>query len=461
MSKTAFMCNDCGKEFGRWVGMCTACKGTDIKEMKIVNTKDKNAAKRSWVEQTSSEIKKNTEIRNEVNQSSRIQTGLQEFDRVLGGGLTVGSVVLVGGGPGVGKSTLLIQSVAYMSSNNQVLYITGEESLSQVVNRADRLKLNTDNMGFLSETNVEKIIEKSKEISAKILVVDSIQTIYTDSSSSVAGSPSQLRDSTGMLVSYAKANNISIFIIGHVNKEGDIAGPKILEHMVDTVLAFEGDEGGRYRMLRSTKNRFGQVNELGVFSMTETGLREEKNPSAIFLSSQVETAGSSIMVVREGTRSLLFEVQSLISPSYLENPILVPIGLNFQRVRMILAVLQKHGDIKLFGNDIYLNIVGGMQLSSSETSSDLPLAFALYSSNTDKILSKKVASFGELSLAGEIRPVQAGEDRIKEAQKHGMKYIIVPSQNTNDKMIEQYKEKIKIIPVKTIGEAITALEAIN
>ncbi len=461
MSKTAFMCNDCGKEFGKWVGMCSICKSTDIKEMKIVNTKDKNAAKRSWVEPASTEVKKNTSIREEVNQSTRIMTGLQEFDRVLGGGLTVGSVVLVGGGPGVGKSTLLIQSVASMSINNKVLYITGEESLSQVVNRGDRLKLNTDNIGFLSETNIEKIIEKSKEEEAKILVVDSIQTIYTDSSTSAAGSVSQLRDSTGMLVSYAKANNVSIFIIGHVNKEGDIAGPKVLEHMVDTVLSFEGDEGGRYRMLRSAKNRFGQVNELGVFSMTETGLREEKNPSAIFLSSQVETAGSSIMVAREGTRSLLFEVQSLISPSYLENPILVPIGLNLQRVRMILAVLQKHGDIKLFGNDIYLNIVGGIQLSSSETSCDLPLAFSLYSSHTDKILSKKIASFGELSLAGEIRPVQAGEDRIKEAEKHGMKYIIVPSQNTNEKMIAQFKDRIKIIPVKTIGEAITALEAIH
>lgn len=460
MSKIAFMCNDCGKEFGRWVGMCTACRSTDIKEMKIVNTKDKNSAKRNWVEPSSTEVKNNISIREEVNQSTRIMTGLQEFDRVLGGGLTVGSVILVGGGPGVGKSTLLIQSVASMSINNKVLYITGEESLSQVVNRGDRLKLNTDNIGFLSETNIEKIIEKSKEEKAKILVVDSIQTIYTDSSTSAAGSVSQLRDSTGMLVSYAKANNVSIFIIGHVNKEGDIAGPKVLEHMVDTVLAFEGDEGGRYRMLRSIKNRFGQVNELGVFSMTETGLKEEKNPSAIFLSSQVETAGSSIMVAREGTRSLLFEVQSLISPSYLENPILVPIGLNFQRVRMILAVLQKHGDIKLFGNDIYLNIVGGMQLASSETSCDLPLAFALYSSNTDKILPKKLASFGELSLAGEIRPVQSGEDRIKEAQKHGMKYIIVPSQNTNKKMIDQYKDLITIIPVKTIGEAITALEAI-
>ena len=460
-NETVFMCSDCGNEFKKWLGKCTACKafGT-IKETKLQNAPSKKSRQSNWAGNEENGIKSASDIQKNKSSITRIDTKIGELNRVLGGALTKGSVVLLGGEPGVGKSTLLIQAMAAMSdSTMQCLYVTGEESLEQVTSRGDRLKLNMDNISFLSETCVESIIYQSEKNKKTILVVDSIQTIYTETSDSTAGSPSQVRDSTAKLTAYAKSNNITIILIGHVTKEGSIAGPKVLEHMVDTVLSFEGERGSRYKMLRATKNRFGQVNELGVFAMLETGLKEVKNPSSLFLSSENEAAsGSSIMVSQEGTRPLLFEVQSLVSESFLEMPALVPIGLNYQRIRMILAIMQKHTSVKTFGQDVYINVVGGIQIPSTETSCDLAVCFSLLSSIDDFAIPKKIAAFGELSLSGEVRPVPNGEERILEAQKHGLEYIIVPKANVSPQLLK--KATIKIIAVTNIMEAIEKLQAI-
>lgn len=462
-SKTVYVCGDCGNEHPKWVGKCGACGVFgNIKELNLETRPSKRSSSGGWVGNDDNEIKSANEINKDKKEVVRINTNNGELNRVLGGGLTKGSMVLIGGDPGVGKSTLLIQVMSSISQipNEKALYVTGEESLQQVSDRGSRLNLNIDELKFLSETSVENIINQIEKHSMTVVVIDSIQTIVTDSSDSVAGSPSQLRDATAKLTHYAKKKGVSILLIGHVTKEGTIAGPKILEHMVDTVLSFEGEKGSRYRMLRAIKNRFGQVNELGVFAMTDTGLKEVKNPSSLFISSEsTEASGSAIMVLKDGSRPLLFEVQALVNESFLEAPMLVPIGLNYQRIRMILAVLQKHAGIKTYNQDIYVNVVGGMQVPSTETSSDLAVCFAVLSSLEDNPISKKIASFGELSLSGEVRPVPNGEERIKEAEKHGFEYIIVPRANTNKKLIEN--SKIKILPVTNIMSAIEELRGIT
>ncbi len=459
---TIFMCSECGNEYTKWQGRCKCGAAGTIDEVKLSAMKPKSSSSRKegWVE-GDNEIKSASKVKEQKSSTIRINTKMDELNRVLGGGLTKGSVVLIGGDPGVGKSTLLIQTMSQisLSDKEKCLYVTGEESLEQVTDRGDRLKLDMNNMSFISETNVENIIYQAEKNKITTIVVDSIQTIYTDSSESAPGSPSQVRESTTKLTSFAKTKGVSIIIIGHVNKDGEIAGPKVLEHIVDTVLAFEGEKGGRYRMLRSIKNRFGKVNEVGVFAMVETGLKEVKNPSGLFLSSESESAtGSSIMVIQEGTRPLLFEVQSLVNDSFLENPMLVPIGLNYQRIRMLLAILQKHAGIGTAGQDVYATIVGGIQIPSTETSCDLPVCFSLLSSIDDFSISKKIASFGELSLSGEVRPVPNGEERINEAEKQGFEYIIVPKANTNKKLISN--SKIKIVPVTNIAEAIEKIQEI-
>jgi DNA repair protein RadA/Sms len=457
-NEMVFLCQDCGNDHAKWVGKCKECRSVNIKEMKKPTEHKSSQSQNSWVK-TDNSVKSAADIKEKKSSVVRIDTQMSELNNVLGGGLTKGSVVLIGGDPGVGKSTLLIQTLAAISEikEEKCLYVTGEESLDQVSDRGERLKLNLDKMKFLPETCVENIIAQSQENNITTIVVDSIQTMYTETIESAAGSPSQVKESTAKLTSYAKNNRVSIIIVGHVNKDGEIAGPKVLEHIVDTVLSFEGESGGRYRMLRSIKNRFGKVNELGVFAMVETGLKEVKNPSALFLSSETTAAaGSSIMVIQEGNRPLLFEVQSLVNDSFLESPMLVPIGLNYQRVRMLLAIMQKHAGITTSGQDVYTNIVGGVQISNTETSSDLPLCFSLLSSIDDLVIPKKIASFGELSLSGEVRPVPNGEERIKEAEKHGLEYIIVPKANTTPKLIKN--STIKIIPVTNIMEAIEKLQ---
>ena len=454
-----FMCSECGEEHPKWAGKCRSCgKFNTVKEVSLGVEIPKKSGSGGWIGNDDNEIKKSKDIKKDKKDVVRIDTSNGELNRVLGGGLTKGSMVLIGGDPGVGKSTLLIQVMSKISllPDEKALYVTGEESLQQVNDRGERLKLNTEELNYLSETSVEQIIYQIEKHKMSVVVIDSIQTIVTDASDSVAGSPSQLRDATAKLTHYAKRNGVSIFLIGHVTKEGTIAGPKILEHMVDTVLSFEGEKGSRYRMLRAIKNRFGQVNELGVFAMTDTGLKEVKNPSSLFISSEsTEASGSAIMVLKDGSRPLLFEVQALVNESFLEAPMLVPIGLNYQRIRMILAVMQKHTDIKTYNQDIYVNVVGGMQVPATETSSDLAVCFSVLSSFEDLPISKKIASFGELSLSGEVRPVPNGEERIKEAEKHGFEYIIVPKANTNDRLVKN--SKIKIIPVTNVSGAIEEL----
>ena len=369
------------------------------------------------------------QVLNEVvlDEEPRTPIGIGELDRVLGGGLVHGSVVLIGGDPGIGKSTILLQALARLDAL-ETLYITGEESLQQVTLRARRLGLGGDRLRLLPETNVERIITVATQERPQVIVVDSIQTIYTELLQSAPGSVAQVREAAAQLVRFAKQTNTALFIVGHVTKEGTLAGPRVLEHMVDTVLYFEGDPGERYRVLRAVKNRFGAVNELGVFAMSDKGLKEVSNPSAIFLSRHEEPVpGSVVMVTREGTRPLLVEVQALVDESHTQNPRRIALGLEQNRLAMLLAVMHRHGGIAMFDQDVFINVVGGVRVS--ETAADLPLLLAALSSFRDRPLPSDLVVFGEVGLAGEVRPVPNGQDRIKEAQKHGFKRAIVPKAN--------------------------------
>jgi len=359
---------------------------------------------------------------------SRTPTGQSELDRVLGGGLVPGSVILIGGDPGVGKSTLLLQTLAMLSDRMSVLYVTGEESLQQVSMRAHRLNLSAGRVRLLAETNVETILAHAQKEKPQVIVADSIQTVYTDQLQSAPGSVAQVRETAAHLVRYAKRSGTVMFLVGHVTKEGTLAGPRVLEHMVDTVLYFEGDTSSQFRVVRAIKNRFGAVNELGIFAMTEKGLREVSNPSAIFLSSHKEGAsGSVIMVTREGSRPMLVEVQALLADSHMGNPRRVTVGLDQNRLAMLLAVLQRHGGIATHDQDVFINVVGGVRVT--ETAADLPLIMAALSSLRNRPIPADWIIFGEIGLAGEVRPVQGGQDRLREAAKHGFKKAIVPKAN--------------------------------
>ena len=360
----------------------------------------------------------------------RTPTGLSELDRVLGGGLVAGSVVLLGGDPGIGKSTLLLQMLASLSqaAGLKVLYVSGEESAQQVALRARRLDLKADSLRLLTETHSERILELAGKETPRVMVIDSIQTVYTELLGSAPGSVGQVRESAAMLVRYAKHTGTAVFLVGHVTKEGALAGPRVLEHMVDTVLYFEGDGNSRFRIVRAIKNRFGAANELGVFAMTDRGLREVSSPSAIFLSQHdFEVAGSVVMVTREGTRPLLVEVQALVDQSSLANPRRVAVGLDPNRLSMLLAVLHRHGGVASYGQDVFINVVGGVRIN--ETGADLAVALAVLSSLRNRPLAPGLVVFGEIGLAGEIRPVQSGPERLREAAKHGFKRAIVPKAN--------------------------------
>jgi DNA repair protein RadA/Sms len=360
----------------------------------------------------------------------RTPTGLSELDRVLGGGLVAGSVVLLGGDPGIGKSTLLLQMLASLSqaAGLKVLYVSGEESAQQVALRARRLDLKADSLRLLTETHSERILDLAGKETPRVMVIDSIQTVYTELLGSAPGSVGQVRESAAMLVRYAKHTGTAVFLVGHVTKEGALAGPRVLEHMVDTVLYFEGDGNSRFRIVRAIKNRFGAANELGVFAMTDRGLREVSSPSAIFLSQHdFEVAGSVVMVTREGTRPLLVEVQALVDQSSLANPRRVAVGLDPNRLSMLLAVLHRHGGVASYGQDVFINVVGGVRIN--ETGADLAVALAVLSSLRNRPLAPGLVVFGEIGLAGEIRPVQSGPERLREAAKHGFKRAIVPKAN--------------------------------
>jgi DNA repair protein RadA/Sms len=453
-AKTAYVCAECGASFNKWQGQCGDCAAWNtLSEFVVEPASGSNSAIRNSGYAGAIDAPKITPLKL-VSQTAevRVSTGIGELDRVLGGGLVEGSVVLVGGDPGIGKSTLLLQALASMGSRLPALYVTGEESLSQVAGRATRLGLPLEGLNALAETGVEKIIAQAAQAKPKLIVADSIQTLWSEQLTAAPGSVSQVRESAARLVRFAKETGTSVFLVGHVTKDGSIAGPRVLEHMVDAVLYFEGESGSRFRILRAFKNRFGAVNELGVFAMSDKGLREVPNPSAIFLSgSEVPAPGSVVMVTREGTRPLLVEVQALVDHSPLSNPRRVTVGLEQNRLAMLLAVLHRHGGVGVFDQDVFVNVVGGIRVQ--ETAADLPVLLSVLSSLRDRPLAEKTIAFGEVGLSGEIRPVPNGEERLKEAATHGFKRAIVPLANAPKK--GRYGD-MEVIGVGKLSEALAA-----
>ena len=442
--KTRYRCTACGALQNKWSGQCSDCMAWNTLEEEIQQPKTTHRHAGLTGE---SPIQVLAEISPE--DVPRKSSGLSELDRVLGGGIVPGSVTLIGGDPGIGKSTLLLQVVAKLNQDN-CLYVSGEESAQQISMRAHRLDLPLDKLQLLTETCVETIITHALKSKPGFLIIDSIQTLYTEQLQSAPGSVAQVRESAAQLVRLAKQHNISLFIVGHVTKEGTLAGPRVLEHMVDTVVYFEGDSGGRYRVLRAVKNRFGAVNELGIFVMTEQGLKPVNNPSAIFLSRhESPVSGSTVMVTREGSRPLLVEVQALVTETHASQPKRVTVGLEQNRLAMLLAVLQRHGGVITYDQDVFINVVGGVRVS--ETAADLPLILATMSSLRDKPLPQGLIAFGEIGLAGEIRPIPYGEERLKEAAKHGFKQAIIPQANAPRKKIND----LEVIPVQRIQDVMS------
>jgi len=424
-TKLQYQCTECGSLHSKWSGQCADCGAWNTLQEYISPSAGPRNARPGGYAGMSANVTAMSEVALEADPRSATQ--IDELDRVLGGGLVHGSVVLLGGDPGIGKSTLLLQTLCGLPELSP-LYVTGEESLQQVTLRAKRLQLPQEGLSLLSETCVERIIATAEVEKPRLMVIDSIQTIFTEQLQSAPGSVSQVRESAAQLVRFAKQTNTALFFVGHVTKEGTLAGPRVLEHMVDSVLYFEGDPGGRYRVLRAVKNRFGAVNELGVFAMTEEGLKGVSNPSAIFLSRHEEpVAGSTIMVTREGTRPMLVEVQALVAESHLGNPRRIAVGLEQNRLAMLLAVTHRHAGIAMYDQDVFLNIVGGVRVT--ETAADLPLVLSVLSSFRDRPLPSDLVTFGEIGLAGEIRPVPNGDERLKEAAKHGFKRAIIPKAN--------------------------------
>ncbi len=435
-AKSQYQCTDCGAIANKWNGQCADCGAWNTLEEALNTGTGKAANPRFEGYAGNSKITSATDV--SLSAQARISSGLSELDRVLGGGLVHGSVTLLGGDPGIGKSTLLVQCLANLSVNHSTLYITGEESLQQVAMRAKRLELPQEHLRLLAETRVESILAHADKEKPDFMVVDSIQTVYTELLNSAPGAVAQVRESAARLVRYAKQTGTAVFLVGHVTKEGALAGPRVLEHMVDTVLYFEGESGSRYRVIRAVKNRFGAVNELGVFAMAEKGLQVVNNPSAIFLSKHPEpVSGSVILVTREGTRPLLVEAQSLVDTSHGGSPRRVALGLEQNRLAMLLAVMHRHAGIAMFDQDVYVNVVGGVRIS--ETAADLPVLLAALSSFRNRPLPADLVVFGEIGLAGEVRPVANGEERLHEAAKHGFKRAIVPFANKPKSSIKGFR----------------------
>ncbi|MDH5434529.1 MAG: DNA repair protein RadA [Gammaproteobacteria bacterium] len=448
-NKIQYVCNECGAVSPKWAGQCPDCGQWNCLNEQIQSKKESTSPRFAGYAGAEKQLQKLSEV--SQLETVRIATCLTELDRVLGGGLVAGSVVLIGGDPGIGKSTILLQSMCHLSEQMTAVYVTGEESAQQISMRAKRLGLAGDKLNLLTETQVETIIATAQQVQPQVMVIDSIQTIYTELLQSAPGGVAQVRESTAQLVRFAKQKGIALFVVGHVTKDGALAGPRVLEHMVDAVLYFEGERDGRYRILRAVKNRFGAVNELGVFAMTEEGLRAVQNPSAIFLSNdQKDASGSVVTVTWEGSRPLLVEVQALVDESHLGNPRRVAVGLEQNRLAMLLAVLSRHGGVFCHDQDVFLNVVGGVRVM--ETSADLALLLSVVSSLRNKVLPQELIVFGEVGLAGEIRPVPNGQERIKEAKKHGFKMAIVPKANAPKKPVEG----IKVIPVSQLSQALSA-----
>ncbi|WMN60999.1 DNA repair protein RadA [Pseudoalteromonas xiamenensis] len=451
--KTAFVCSDCGAEFARWQGQCSECKAWNtVTEYRVPSIK--TVASGSNMAGYAGMVEAKVQTLDEVNLDSlpRFSTSFAEFDRVLGGGVVPGSAILIGGEPGAGKSTLLLQTMCMLAENMNTLYVTGEESLQQVAMRAKRLGLPTNKLKTLAETNVETICQLALREKPSIMVIDSIQVMHMTDIQSAPGSVSQVRESAAYLTRFAKQNQVAIIMVGHVTKDGTLAGPKVLEHCIDCSILLEGSSDSRFRTLRGNKNRFGAVNELGVFAMTGNGLREVNNPSAIFLNrGEQQTPGSLVMVIWEGTRPLLVEVQALVDYSQLSNPRRVTVGLEQNRLAMLLAVLHRHGGLQVSDQDVFVNVVGGVKVT--ETSADLALIAALVSSFKNTSLDRQLVVFGEVGLGGEIRPVPSGQERLREAAKHGFTKAIVPSANKPKEPIEG----MEIVAVDHLSRALEAL----
>ncbi len=450
-AKTIYVCTECGGQSPKWAGQCADCAAWNtLQETVPAAAGNADARFAGYAGDEGVRIRKLSDV--VAQRTERMPTGLPELDRVLGGGLVSGSVVLIGGDPGIGKSTLLIQALALLAESMPALYVSGEESAEQISLRAKRLGLPVQRLRLLTETCIERILALIARDRPQVLVLDSIQTFYTESLQSAPGSVAQVRESAARLVRFAKQTGTALFLVGHVTKEGALAGPRVLEHMVDTVLYFEGESGGPFRLIRAIKNRFGAVNELGVFAMTDKGLREVSNPSAIFLSRhEQEVPGSCILVTREGTRPLLVEVQALVDQSSLANPRRVALGLEQNRLSMLLAVMHRHGGVAMFDQDVFLNVVGGVRVT--EPAADLPVLLAVLSSFRDRPLPGDLATFGEIGLAGEIRPVPNGQERLREAAKHGFSRVIVPKANAPKKAVEG----LEVVAVSRVSEAIEAL----
>jgi len=442
-TKTIYTCTECGGQSPKWQGQCPACNAWNP----LVETIAESAKPRYQALAASSQVQMLGEV--EGAEASRIPTTLGELDRVLGGGLVAGGVVLIGGDPGIGKSTLLLQALAVLSQSLPTLYVSGEESAQQLALRARRLQLPEAHLPVLPEIRLEAILSRLASIKPAIAVIDSIQTVYSETLTSAPGSVAQVRECAAQLTRYAKQSGCAILLVGHVTKEGAIAGPRVLEHIVDTVLYFEGDTGSSFRLVRAIKNRFGAVNEIGVFAMTEKGLKGVSNPSAIFLSHHgVPVPGSCVLVPQEGTRPLLVEIQALVDSSQSPNPRRLSVGLEQNRLAMLLAVLHRHAGIACSDQDVFVNAVGGVKIS--EPAADLAVLAAIVSSLRSQPLPDKLVMFGEVGLAGEIRPVQRGQERLKEAAKLGFTQAIVPAAN-------QPKQKIagmEIHAVQRLDEAI-------
>lgn len=447
-TKTRFVCRDCGASSAKWLGQCPACQAWNTLEEFRVSRKD-SAGRR--LEQGMLAERSPVALLSSVPVDSvpRLPTGLSEFDRVLGGGMVPGSVVLIGGDPGIGKSTLLLQALASMSAGLPVLYVSGEESLAQVALRAGRLGIDGSRLPMLAEISLAHIMDAVAQTRPAVLVVDSIQTVMSDDLQSAPGSVSQVRDCAAQLTRLAKQQGIAVVMIGHVTKEGALAGPRVLEHMVDTVLYFEGDNHSTFRLIRAIKNRFGAVNELGVFGMTDRGLKTVSNPSALFLSQHAESvAGSCVLVTQEGTRPLLVEIQALVDQSHSGQPRRLCVGLDPMRLSLLLAVLNRHAGIQYHDQDVFLNAVGGVRIT--EPAADMAVVLAVLSSLKNRPLPGGLAVFGELGLAGEVRPSPRGQERLREALKLGFSKVICPRANAPRKPLAG----LEVIAVERIDQAL-------
>ena len=464
-SKTAFVCTECGAQTVRWQGQCPQCQAWNTMVETVLEPAAPAAGSRfAALAGETSRLQPLSAL--EPREEPRQPTGLDEFDRVLGGGLVAGGVVLIGGDPGIGKSTLLLQALSNLaelsaqtnkaSVGSAVIYVSGEESGEQVALRAQRLQLPPSPLQMLAEINLERILHTLREARPRVAVIDSIQTVYSETLQSAPGSVAQVRECAAQLTRFAKQSGTSLILVGHVTKDGTLAGPRVLEHIVDTVLYFEGDTHSSFRLVRAFKNRFGAVNELGVFAMTERGLRGVSNPSAIFLSQHSQqVAGSCVLITQEGTRPLLVEIQALVDASQSPNPRRLSVGLEQTRLAMLLAVMHRHAGIVCFDQDVFVNAVGGVKIT--EPAADLAILFAIVSSLRDRPLRRGLAVFGEVGLAGEIRPAPRGQERLKEAAKLGFDTAIVPRANAP----KQAMEGLRVIAVERVEEALEKLRELE